>query len=388
MNENPLTAQDIEREFSDITEMVERKDINLSPEASGYLHENMKRILEKAGGVGGVDEKDFVFLKKVKVWMTMSEEWREQNPSIDDLQNFVDWSLDWNTLSNEANEAMKRGLEFVQWYDLLYIADVLGKNNDLEWIEEKFEFKDGKIICKGGLNLYNNSVIRAERLPKGLVIKGNLNMPQTKITELPEGIEIEGGLNAERSWLTSLPKKFKIGSDISLSGSRVAELPDNFEVNGLLSITKKFTELPKGLKVKGVLNLVSSNITEIPDDTEIGDDLFMRGEESMEVIGNNVKIGGDLEALSSGIEKIGENLSVEGSADFHHCKEITQFPESMKIKKKVNISGCINLIGLPANFSCTCLILSKGNLHEKVYEDAARLKKEGKIQKIKYSKYS
>ena len=62
MNEKPLTAADINREFSDITEMAEQGRVELTPEVSQYLHERMGKILDKHKQQGAVTENDMKFL--------------------------------------------------------------------------------------------------------------------------------------------------------------------------------------------------------------------------------------------------------------------------------------------------------------------------------------
>ena len=94
-----------------------------------------------------------------------------------------------------------------------------------------------------------------------LVVKGNLDLSDTKIRTLPKG--------------------FKVGGNLYLTNCKsLTSLPDGLQVGGLLNLVyTKIRTLPKGLKVGGALIIVRTNFTNFSDD-EIRDMIkpgFIRG---------------------------------------------------------------------------------------------------------------
>ena len=94
-----------------------------------------------------------------------------------------------------------------------------------------------------------------------LVVKGNLDLSDTKIRTLPKG--------------------FKVGGNLYLTNCKsLTSLPGGLQVGGLLNLVyTKIRTLPKGLKVGGALIIVRTNFTNFSDD-EIRDMIkpgFIRG---------------------------------------------------------------------------------------------------------------
>ena len=157
------------------------------------------------------------------------------------------------------------------------------------------------LVVDGSLMCYVDST----KLPKGLKVIELLDISETKITEIPDDCEF-GSLNiswtkitklrdnldldalhACESSLTVLPKGLKIKGLLDISETNITEIPDDCEFGSLNISTTKITklrdnlvlkylnvcysslqELPKGLKVEGLLDISHTNITKIPDDCE------------------------------------------------------------------------------------------------------------------------
>lgn len=115
---------------------------------------------------------------------------------------------------------------------------------------------------------------------------GSLNISCTKITKLRDNLDLDA-LHACESSLTVLPKGLKIKGLLDISETKITEIPDDCEFGSLCIMRTKITklrdnlelkslyvcysslqELPKGLKVKGLLDISHTKITEIPDDCE------------------------------------------------------------------------------------------------------------------------
>ena len=155
---------------------------------------------------------------------------------------------------------------------------------------------DGHLFC----------CTKSTKLPKGLKVIGELSISGSKITEIPDDCEFGSldmsynkkiiklkdnislnYLNANGSSLTKLPKGLKVKGEVHISNTKITEIPDdcefdelymgdtkitklrdNLELKGLYVCGSSLQELPKGLKVEGLLDISHTNITEIPNDCE------------------------------------------------------------------------------------------------------------------------
>ncbi len=181
-------------------------------------------------------------------------------------------------------------------------------------------------------------------LPRGLKVKGLLNISDTKITEIPDDCEFGSldiswtkitklrdnltldKLNVNLSDLIKLPRGLKVNGLLDISETKITEIPndcefgslkacftkitklrDNLELDALIAYQSSLSELPKGLKVKGVLNISHTKITEIPDDCEFGG-LFMNGTKITK-LRDNLTLGGLIIEKSS-ITELPKNLVV------------------------------------------------------------------------------
>ena len=82
-------------------------------------------------------------------------------------------------------------------------------------------------------------------LPKGLKVKGLLDISETKITEIPEDCEFGA---------------------LYMSGTKITKLRDNLTLGGLIINKCPISELPKNLVVYGSLDIEKTLIKCLPDD--------------------------------------------------------------------------------------------------------------------------
>ncbi len=131
--------------------------------------------------------------------------------------------------------------------------------------------KDQRIV-KGNLNL---SDTRVTSLPAGLEVGGSLYLRDTDITSLPTGLKVGGTLDITSTGITSLPAGLQVGGDIWLSDTSITSLPAGLEVGGSLYLRDApITSLPAGLKVGKDLYLFGTGITSLPADLQVGGVIF------------------------------------------------------------------------------------------------------------------
>lgn len=150
------------------------------------------------------------------------------------------------------------------------------------------------------LRTYNSSL---QQLPKGLKVKGALCISNTGITEIPDDCEFGelfsrdskltklrdnltlNYLNVRNSLLTELPKGLKVKGDLDISYTDIMEIPDDCEFGSLYMCSTRITklrnnltlydlwtdnsflkELPKNLVVFNMLKMTNKSITALPID--------------------------------------------------------------------------------------------------------------------------
>ena len=199
---------------------------------------------------------------------------------------------------------------------------------------------DGHLFC----------CTKSTKLPKGLKVIGELSISGSKITEIPDDCEFGSldmsynkkiiklkdnislnYLNANGSSLTKLPKGLKVKGEVHISNTKITEIPDdcefdelymgdtkitklrdNLELKGLYVCGSSLQELPKGLKVEGLLDISHTNITEIPNDCEF-ECLFMEATKITKLRDN---LGLDyLNAKGSSLQELPKGLVIYGFLD-------------------------------------------------------------------------
>jgi len=140
----------------------------------------------------------------------------------------------------------------------------------------------------------------------------------------------EGDLELISSPIKVLPRNLtKVGGSLNLLYSQIEKLPDNLMVNGYLDLAfcKNLQRLPNGLKVKGILDLQDTNITFLPSDLEVGRSLIL---------------------LYSPIEKLPDNLIVNGTLDLEGCKNLQSLPNELKVEDDLDLRDT-NITSLPSD---------------------------------------
>jgi hypothetical protein len=91
---------------------------------------------------------------------------------------------------------------------------------------------------------------------------------------------IKGDLDLSNRKITSLPKGLKVGNILYLNNcENLKHLPEDLDVKGSLYLqnSKSLKYLPEGLKVGGSLDLTKTNITSLPKGLKVGRALFIWG---------------------------------------------------------------------------------------------------------------
>ena len=198
---------------------------------------------------------------------------------------------------------------------------------------------DGELIC----------YVESTKLPNGLKVNGLLEISQTNITEIPDDCEFKS-LNVSHtkirklrdnlcldelgiceSRLTTLPKGLKVKGELNISYSDITDIPDDCEFGCLAMEETKITklrnnlnliyldargsalqQLPKELKVKGLLNVSETNITEIPNDCEFGS--LSMNDTKIKKLRDNLVLN-NLSICNSSLTELPKNLIIYYSLD-------------------------------------------------------------------------
>jgi hypothetical protein len=67
---------------------------------------------------------------------------------------------------------------------------------------------------------------------KDLIVKGNLDLQGTKITQLPDNLKVEGYLYLHKTKIAQLPNNLKVGGYLDLTNTKITQLPNNLQVGG------------------------------------------------------------------------------------------------------------------------------------------------------------
>jgi len=148
------------------------------------------------------------FIEEVKLWMSMSEGWRERYTSIDVIKG------------KAVDEKLK---------SLLLLAHETGNNR--EWLYKTFDFEDGEIVVKSKrLDLTDCTFLNS--LPEGLNVD-HLNLTGcTSLTGLPKDLKVNYLILYGCTSLTSLPEDLEVGEVLSLHGcTHLTSLPEGLSVD-------------------------------------------------------------------------------------------------------------------------------------------------------------
>jgi len=252
-----LTAQDVAEKLNQVQEA------KLSPEIQAYLDENLQALRAKTE----VYPEDMEFVEKIILWLGLAKEDRETLPSIELMEQ-----------DDVFIEATKRGISLAQWEGLLHMQ--MAAEKDATWIDETFDFMDGKIVVKE--DLFLGGCTGLTQLPESLVVEGVLDLRGcTSLTHLPENLVVEGALF----------------------------------LRGCTSIT----HLPESLVAKGDLYLaVCTSLTHLPENLVVKDGLNLRG--------------------CTSLTYLPENLVVEENLQLGNCTSLTHLPENLIVKNDLHLS--------------------------------------------------
>ena len=92
----------------------------------------------------------------------------------------------------------------------------------LKWklLHEPDSITEKDLIVKGDLDLKNTKITQ---LPDNLQVGGYLSLKNTKITQLPDNLQVEGWLNLENTKITQLPGNLKVGGTLWLVVTPIAK---------------------------------------------------------------------------------------------------------------------------------------------------------------------
>ena len=186
-----------------------------------------------------------------------------------------------------------------------------------------FEAKSGiKLDVKYG-KPYHNGFLYAtsDYLPDNLVIDGGLRC-FTGSKKLPKGLKVKGCLDISITDITEIPDDCEFGS-LDMSGTRITKLRDNLVLEKLRTYNSSLQQLPKGLKVKDILSISNTDITEIPDDCEFGS-LYSQ-DSKLTKLRDNLTLN-YLNVRNTFLTELPKGLKVNGDLDISYT-DIMEIPD-------------------------------------------------------------
>ena len=361
MNETPLTAQEITREFSDITEMAEREQIKLTPEVREYLHQWMYIITRKVEKGLKVTKKDMQFMDDVKLWMRMAKDWQEKYPSIEEMLEIEEFQ---GLPPEFAKKMQENGISLQQWKDILHLAANVKITSaedreetyekDFDWISRTFDFEEnGQII---------------------MLKTADCSFYESDLTRLPDNFTVKQSLRLDSGCknLTKVPKKLKVEGTLGLSGTAITEVPSDLEVTFHLlvqSMKHNFT-LPPNMHLPADLCLeYSKYLEELPEGLVIGENLQIYECVSLKRLPKDIQINGDIwvsenlnEQVLTDAERLQEEGKIKGKIVYHESLDLsnsekTKIPKRLQIREKLNLSNS-QISSLPDDLEVGSLVLS------------------------------
>ena len=179
----------------------------------------------------------------------------------------------------------------------------------------KLDVKCGKPYYKG--YLYGIS----DYLPDNLVIDGGLRC-FTKSKKMPKGLKVKGCLDISITDITEIPDDCEFGS-LDMSQTKITKLRDNLVLDKLRTYNSSLQQLPKGLKVKETLSISNTDITEIPDDCEFGS-LYSQ-DSKLTKLRDNLTLN-YLNVRNSFLTELPKGLKVKGDLDISYT-DIMEIPD-------------------------------------------------------------
>ncbi len=105
---------------------------------------------------------------------------------------------------------------------------------------------------------------------------------------------------------------------------------------------------------------------EAPGRIKVAEDLEIVGDEKLERLPDNLEVDGGLCLnMCTGLKKLPENLKVKSTLDIIACFKITKLPENLEVGESLRLAYCIGLTELPENLKVV----------ETLYLNNMRLKK-------------
>ena len=134
-------------------------------------------------------------------------------------------------------------------------------------VKELLDISDTKIIeipndCECiGLNMPHTDI---RKLKDNLVLV-NLIAHNSSLKCLPKGLKVKGLLDISETKITEIPEDCEFGA-LYMSGTKITKLRDNLTLGGLIINKCPISELPKNLVVYGSLDIEKTLIKCLPDD--------------------------------------------------------------------------------------------------------------------------
>lgn len=261
MRNNKINLDEL-REFADFLARDESVDesgverVILSEEVKRYAQDGLAIVQEKLRNDEELFETDFEFIKNVKIWMSLSENERQEIPDIEKLLAV-------------REEALKR---------MKVLAKYCSTSNDVDKVmREEMELKGVSV------HLYGIFVIKKEEeleidLPERLIIYDFLEIENIKSVTIPKVLFVKDGARLSMQW-TKARGAFsclEVNGDASFFdidfGQEASVFPSNLKVKGFLDLAFcKIKRLLGNVKIEGGLGLNGAFVEETPESIECRD---------------------------------------------------------------------------------------------------------------------
>ena len=270
---------------------------------------------------------------------------------------------------------------------MIKFLDILKESDDNIFIPRRTkEEKDKKLLFRtyrkirdyikngsqGDLVLHGSPI---EFLPKNLTqVNGDLILDEcVNLKSLPDNLTVNSDLvSMGCKNLKSLPSGLKVKGNLDLRDTNITELPPDLEFGkSIILMRTPIEKLPENLKVDGRLDLDGSkNITSLPSGLKVKDDLDLRDTNITE-LPPDLQFERSIYLQRTPIKKLPNNLTIDGRLELGGCKNITSLPSGLSVESTLDITAS-NITELPPDLKVGSIILVNTPLSRNYSRDQIR----------------
>jgi hypothetical protein len=247
----------------------------------------------------------------------------------------------WFIQSSSMFDIIINNISYIEALDITDIKNIKFLPSTLtisSWLEAPnsgIEYLDSKI--NGSINLDNTPIkeIRNEHFKTD----GDLDLTNcTNITKLPKYLIVGGDLVLEYTNISELPPTIRVYNGLYIGKSKITKIPDNLNnFSETLDVSySNVTELPENLMLRSTLNIEYTNIKKLPKTIYIAESL-LASNSALEEFPNRTYFSWDVDISNTNITKLPDNLRIFKDFDIRNTP-IKELPMDLYVKDKLKIT--------------------------------------------------